>query len=279
MSTNITIRLLSTFREFKSAQRLEEQVWGLSANDTLPLTFMLASHASGAMWHGAFDESKLVGFAFGFLGQDCDGLMLHSHMLAVLPEYRDRNVGRELKLSQRQAALAARIPKITWTFDPLQSRNAHLNFEILGVVSRMYRVNFYGSETSSHLHQNGTDRLWVEWELNSPVVLEKLQRTSHRTGASDNVRSLTPLVKFDADGLPQRTELGEALSRQTLAIEIPSDMGSLEAQNRVAAQAWREATRWGFTKALEQGFVVQDFRRSIGDAQGPGVYFLRRSFE
>jgi predicted GNAT superfamily acetyltransferase len=88
-------------------------------------------------------------------------------MLAVLPGYRDRNIGRDLKLAQRDAALKMGIRRMTWTFDPLQSKNAFLNFTKLGVVSNVYKRDFYG-ETSSFLHALGTDRLWVSWMLDEP---------------------------------------------------------------------------------------------------------------
>jgi len=81
-------------------------------------------------------------------------------MLAVLDAYRHLDLGSRLKQAQRERALALGVQEITWTYDPLQSRNAHFNFSKLGVVSDTYKVDFYGPETSSLLHQNGTDRLW-----------------------------------------------------------------------------------------------------------------------
>jgi len=61
---------------------------------------------------------------------------------------------------------------MTWTFDPLQSLNAHLDFAKLGVVADAYKINFYGESTSSFLHKigTGTDRLWVTWLLDSERV-------------------------------------------------------------------------------------------------------------
>jgi len=36
---------------------------------------------------------------------------------------------------------------MTWTFDPLQSRNANLNFTKLGVIADRYETDFYGPKT------------------------------------------------------------------------------------------------------------------------------------
>ncbi len=100
----------------------------------------------------------MVGFAFGFLGREHGHIAIHSHMLAVLETYRHLDLGSQLKQAQRERAIAMGIHEMTWTFDPLQSRNAHFNFSKLGVVSDLYKVDFYGPETSSMLHRNSTDR-------------------------------------------------------------------------------------------------------------------------
>src|SRR5436189_6038527 len=107
--------------------------------------------------------------------------MLHSHMLAVREPYRDLDVGHTLKLAQRDRALAMRIQEITWSFDPLQSKNAHLNFGKLGVISSSDKIDFYGPETSSVLHRNSTDGLWVTWRLKTRRVGDRLAGTEYRT--------------------------------------------------------------------------------------------------
>jgi predicted GNAT superfamily acetyltransferase len=173
--TAITIRDLRSFEDMKQVEEVEREVWGLSDVDTTPLTLAIATKEAGSIWVGAFDGARLVGFAFGLLGTEHGQLIVHSHMLAVREPYRNSRLGYKLKLAQRERALTlriddARINQMTWTFDPLQSRNAHLNFTKLGVVSESYKVDFYGPETSSVLHRNGTDRLWVTWPLASRRV-------------------------------------------------------------------------------------------------------------
>src|SRR5262249_34664987 len=160
------------------------------------------------------------------------------------------------------------------TFDPLQSKNAHLNFALLGVVSETYKADFYGPETSSLLHRNGTDRLWVTWPLASRRVHDRLQGKPNRSEILDALSTLTPLVQFNGDGKPVRTDLSAALSRQRIAIEIPSDIGSVEQKDPGLARKWRLQTRWAFTETLQAGFVVVDFCRTVRGQQGPGVYLL-----
>ncbi len=190
--------------------------------------------------------------------------------------YRDLDLGYKLKLAQRERALAMRVSEMTWTFDPLQSRNAHLNFGKLGVVSDIYKIDFYGPETSSILHQNGTDRLWVRWPLASRRVRDRLQGKEYRPEVLDAFSRLQPLVQFNGDGKPLRNDLPAALARQRIAIQIPSDIGAVEQKDPGLAREWREATRWAFTEALRAGFFVAEFARTVRGKQGPGNYLLEK---
>jgi predicted GNAT superfamily acetyltransferase len=175
----ISIRDLRTIDELSQLKAVEKEVWGMADEDSLPLTVAIALKAAGNIFVGAFDKGKLdggkpgkeklVGFAFGFLGREHGTTTVHSHMLAVLDEYRHLDLGARLKQAQRERALGMGVGEMTWTFDPLQSRNAHFNFAKLGVVSETYKVDFYGPETSSVLHRNGTDRLWVRWLLEAKI--------------------------------------------------------------------------------------------------------------
>jgi predicted GNAT superfamily acetyltransferase len=292
----VTIRDLQTFEDLKQMDEVEREVWGLSDIDTTPLTLVIATKEAGSIWVGAFDGTKLVGFAFGFLGLENGRLIVHSHMLAVREPYRNSHLGYNLKLAQRERVLAirvddgrtdsrtndpritdTRISEMTWTFDPLQSRNAHLNFTKLGVVSENYKVDLYGPETSSVLHRNGTDRLWVTWPLSSRRVSDRLQGKDNRAEVLDALSTLTPLIHFNGDGKPARTDLAAALNRQRIAIEIPSDIVEVERKDPALAWEWRLQTRWAFTEALNAGFSVAEFCRTVRGQQGPGVYLLEKA--
>jgi predicted GNAT superfamily acetyltransferase len=202
--------------------------------------------------------------------------MIHSHMVAVLDPYRHLDLGSRLKQAQRDRAMAMGIHEMTWTFDPLQSRNAHFNFAKLGVVSDTYKVDFYGPETSSILHRNGTDRLWVRWALNSRRVRDRLAGKNARMETLDALRLLAPLVRFNGDGRPVRADLADSLSRQRVSIEIPGEILEVERADMGLAREWRETTRWAFREAVKAGFFVAEFCRSIRGQQGPGAYLLQK---
>ena len=272
----IVIRDLESFEDLQQVEAVEREVWRLAEQDVMPLTLTIATKHAGSIWLGAFDGRKLVGFAFGFLGMERGHFIVHSHMLAVLEAYRDSDTGYKLKLAQRDRALAMGIQEMTWTFDPLQSRNAHLNFAKLGVISRDYKVDFYGPETSSVLHRNSTDRLWVTWPMASRRVQHRLKGNSPRAEMLDALSRLAPLVRFNGDGAPQRADLKEALARQRIAIEVPSDILSVEGKDIGLAREWRMATRWAFTEALKAEFFVAEFCRTVRGQQGPGAYILEK---
>lgn len=277
----ILLRDLESFDDLKQVEAVEREVWGLSELDALPLTLTLASREAGGIWIGAFDGAKLVGFAFGFLAIEQGRLSVHSHMLAVLEPYRSLDLGYKLKLAQRERILAlrandARISEMSWTFDPLQSRNAHLNFAKLGVISESYKVDFYGTETSSVLHRNGTDRLWVRWPLRSRRVEDRLKGKLNRAEMMDAFSTVVPLVRFDGTGRPLRSDLEAGLGRQRIAIEIPGDIGHVENKDPELAKQWRVDTRWAFRAALGSGFFVAEFCRTLRGQQGPGAYLLEK---
>jgi predicted GNAT superfamily acetyltransferase len=273
---HVTIRDLKTIDDLNRLRAVEKEVWGMADDDALPLTLAIALKASGNIFVGAFDQEQLVGFAFGFLGREHGQTTIHSHMLAVLDAYRHLDLGSQLKQAQRERAIAMGVHEMTWTYDPLQSRNAHFNFSKLGVVSDTYKVDFYGPETSSILHRNGTDRLWVRWMLNSRRVRDRLAGRNARVETLDALRLLAPLVRFDPSGNPARADLGESLARQRVSIEIPGNILEVEHSDMGLAREWRDATRWAFRESLKAGFFVSEFCRSIRGQQGPGAYLLQR---
>ncbi len=177
------IRELSTEAELREAVALQKTIWGFEDADLLPFRMMVVATKIGGQLLGAFaderPDQKMVAFCLAIPGlKEPLKPYLHSHMLGVLPEYRDAGLGRELKLRQREDALARGIDLIEWTFDPLELKNAYFNIEKLGAIVRRYVRNQYGV-SSSHLHGGlPTDRCVAEWWIRKPrargEVVEKI---------------------------------------------------------------------------------------------------------
>jgi chorismate synthase len=256
----IVIRDIESLAEMREVEQLQREIWGVEDLEVYPALALKPQKEVGAILIGAFAEGRLIGFVFGFPGILNGETIIHSDMLGISAAYRSNNLGYLLKRAQREEAMALGIKRITWTFDPLQSRNAHLNFSKLGVIADRYYVDYYGV-TSSFLHRFGTDRLWVTWLLDSERV--KLRMEGHSA------------PRIELDQLPHPVRVGEklepikgnVLDGQQLVIEIP---GEINANH----ERWREVTREAFTTALDAGYVIEEFYVTEREGQKFGRYFL-----
>jgi predicted GNAT superfamily acetyltransferase len=187
----ITVRPLTGHDEFADAVHLQRMIWGWDDLDLLPVRFFVVASDIGGQVLGAFDDKFLCGFLLAIPALKADGTVyLHSHMLGVLPEYRNSGAGLALKLAQKDEALARGIDLVEWTFDPLELKNAYFNIQKLGAIARRYLPNHYGV-TTSHLQAGlPTDRLVAEWHLDRtkepkpvsariavPADIERIKRT------------------------------------------------------------------------------------------------------
>lgn len=163
-NTPLEIRQLETVQEFADAVKLQRQIWGFEDVELLPLRLFVVASKIGGQVLGAFEGREMVAFCLCIPGLKHRGKSyLHSHMLGVLPHFRNTGLGRRLKLAQREYALGSGIELIEWTFDPLEIKNAYFNIQRLGAIARRYVHNQYGT-TSSPLHGGlPTDRLVAEW--------------------------------------------------------------------------------------------------------------------
>jgi predicted GNAT superfamily acetyltransferase len=228
----IEVRQLFHLADFEEVLHLQQAIWGFPDIELLPLRFLVVVNSVGGHVFGAYDGQMMVGFLFAIPGIKPGGHpYLHSHMLGVLPAYRDAHVGRSLKLKQREEALARGIPLIEWTFDPLELKNAFFNVERLGAIVRRYHENQYGI-TFSPLHGGlPTDRCYAEWWIGSQRVEAVL------TG----------------NGLPDGTS--------TEAITYPADIARIRTEDPRRARQIQKENGQKFRQAFEQGLAVTRFDR------------------
>jgi predicted GNAT superfamily acetyltransferase len=238
----IEIRQLFHLAEFEDVLQLQKTIWSFDDIELLPLRFLVVVSKIGGHVFGAYDNSQMIGFCFAIPGIKPDGSpYLHSHMLGVMPEYRNAQIGRRLKLRQREDALARGIALMEWTFDPLELKNANLNIEKLGAIVRRYAPNQYGT-TSSPLHGGlPTDRCVAEWWLDSPRVRAVL------------------------DGGPP---IPRAAERER--ISYPVDIARIREDDNPRARAIQQANAEQFIGAFSRGLAVTGFERSATE----GSYLL-----
>jgi len=258
----IVIRTCDGLDELEAVVQLQVETWGYDQADIIPRKAFLVMQKVGGQVIGAFDTdlpgapsngdaASMVGFAMSLPGLK-DGRnfpdghprpYLHSHMLAVKDAYRNRGLGAQLKLTQREDALARGIRHMEWTFDPVEIKNAFLNIHKLGAIARTYRENFYGVSSSRLQGGLPTDRLVAEWDLDSPRVLSVLQGEP-RPALDIEQRIVVPASVY-------RWKSSEQDRPRALAVQL---------ENRLK-----------FQQAFANGLAVLAFER---DPEGNGIYNL-----
>jgi predicted GNAT superfamily acetyltransferase len=258
----ITFKQLKTLEDLNHCEDLQGAVWKFNKSDIIPPRFMrvLCKHGGFAM--GAFDGETMIGFVFGVPAIHYGQPSQHSHMLAVLPEYRNHNVGYQLKMAQREEALNRNIGLITWAFDPLQSKNAHLNINKLGVIACSYDINLYGETSSSKLHSGlGTDRLLAEWWLVSDKVKTIIDRDAHDADKKTPANGLSiNETRHDKHGFLVPVDPDLALTDEVLLLEIPDDIDKMKVSNIEAAHRWRELVQKAFLHYFDAGYYVNSLQ-------------------
>jgi predicted GNAT superfamily acetyltransferase len=175
MTDGISVRKCATLADFQACVALQREIWAEEDLEIEPVSGFIVATQTGGQVLGAFDGAKLVGYTLALVGYRDGSVFLHSHHTGVHHDYRDRGVGRRLKLFQREEALSRDIRFVQWTFDPLEVRNAYFNLNRLGAISRQYKPNLYGI-TTSPLHRGlATDRLMAEWHLDAKRVVAAIE--------------------------------------------------------------------------------------------------------
>jgi predicted GNAT superfamily acetyltransferase len=220
-AAGVTLRPLTSLEDADAILRVMIATWG--EHQLLPREEIVALAESGNVPWGADADDETVGYVLGWAGVDPeDGLHLHSHMLAALPDRRHRGVGYALKLAQRAACLDQGIGLVRWTFDPMISRNAWFNLGKLGATADRFRRNFYGEMADSLNAGERSDRLVVRWALDRAPG-PRVPPASHET------------------------------------VVVPREYDALRASDRASALAERDRVAASLEDAFARGNVVVAF--------------------
>src|SRR3984893_15138276 len=140
------VRLVRSHDEFAACEGMSREIWGAAERNVVPRELLLTMQHNGGLVHGAFlTDGTMVGFCFAFVGMRDGQLRLCSHQLGVSPAFRGSGIGIALKRAQQRDALRLGYELVTWTFDPLEARNAYINLHRLGCIARLYDRDHYGT--------------------------------------------------------------------------------------------------------------------------------------
>lgn len=234
--SDVIVRECASVEDFQQCIELERAIWKDDDIGIMPIRLYMISRACNAPTIGAFQSTgRLVGFVHTMIALKDGCVVYHSHLAAVVEDLRHKDIGFRMKLAQREHAIQAGVPLIIWTFDPLQSRNAHLNINKLGAIIRRYEVNYYGEGLSTVFDLDlPSDRIFAEWWVTSPHVESVLAGNR-------------PML----EGEPE-------------SVEIPEDINDVRARSAEDHLKWRRRVREDFQSKFASGLIARGFNRGNG---------------
>jgi predicted GNAT superfamily acetyltransferase len=271
----LTLRELASADDYARCEALQRATWGQGFVEIASAATMMISQKVGGLSAGAFDGGgELVGCLFGISGvrRDRTGRTRRahwSHIMAVRDGARGLGIGRHLKVFQRDFLLGLDIPVAYWSYDPLVSRNAHLNLDRLGAEPIEYARDLYGPGDDNELHRGiGTDRFIVEWRLRDPRVEQALRDELTQPPSWRQA----PIVNADGAGRPLDGDF-DLPDAGVVRVEIPADVQAVKRDQPSTAVLWRHATRRAF-----QGYMARGYRvRGLVREGGRSFYALERN--
>ena len=260
----ITIQPVTTIEQCHHVNTIEHAAWGSTSHMPDHLMITVARH------HGvvliAYDDDFPVGFCLSFVsfvdGAAGRHLKHHSHMAGVIPAYQGKGIGEQIKLKQRDHVLQQGIDLMTWTFDPLETRNGRLNLHKLGAVCNTYKRNVYGMMNDAINAGILTDRFQVDWWLDSTHVEQhKSAEFAYRSRSeweSEGVKLVNSAETTNAHPYPQSDNLALFERENKLLLAVPSNFQAVKRADLQNAIAWRTHTRKLFEAAFAQNFTATD---------------------
>lgn len=279
----VSIRPLATLDEFRRVSDVQSRAWSVTdPTELVPAHILLTAQKEGGLVAGAFTEQgEMVGYVFGFVGIASDGRFKHcSHMAGVVPEARGYDVGYRLKLFQRQYVQKQDLALITWTYDPLEGRNAMLNIAKLGGIAHKYYFNLYGEWNDGINRGLPTDRFEVEWWINSERVSSFVEAGRERPRlAAIRASGATQLLaaEFDANGVPHPVTIDSPSGDLPLILEVPADFQTVKIASMDLAAEWRRVTALLFTRLFGEGYIVYDYLSELEGDRRRNFYLLARN--
>jgi predicted GNAT superfamily acetyltransferase len=256
----VAIRALDTQEDFDRLVHVQRAVWNHPDVDLTPAHQFCVSSRMGAILIGAFVGRELAGFVYSFPAVFQAKICQHSHLLAVLPEFQGYGLGKALKWTQCEEAVKRGYDLLTWTFDPLQTRNANLNLQALGAVSRTYFPNFYGLTPALCLGPGiPTDRLLIEWAIRDGRVRGRAESRAKKPCYDPEGLPKALARKAGDEGTfaaPGRPRLG--LDDPVVLVEVPRDIKALAFRCDLIA-AWQAGLRRVLQHYFGRGFRADHF--------------------
>ena len=254
------IRELTELDELREVAELFAVVWGRPGEPPITSDILRALQHSGNYVAAAFAQGRMIGGLVGWLGgAPPDELLMHSHILGVLPGNEAQGLGFDLKQHQRRWCLSRGVSVMEWTTDPLIRRNAYFNLAKLGAEAPEYLVDFYGEMRDAFNAGDESDRLLIRWRLDS----ERAESAAAREAQELDVQKLrgwgaAVILSAGPGGEP----VAETSGSRVLLCGTPSDIVAMRKENPEMARAWRVALRRALSGPMAHGYRILGAARS-----------------
>ncbi len=235
------IRKVRSIEEYKRVEEIQKEIWGMEGEYPVSLTILVAINNNGGLVEVAIEDNKIIGFSLAFPGKKGSYEYFYSHMAGVLKEYRDSNIGYQIKMHQFEKARELGYNEIRWTFDPLKARNSYFNMHKLKAFGYDYKINYYGYMDSKENRGLESDRIEAHKFLDrEPARPDKF-----------NVIGDIENGNFSFDS---KYDFKDDFVGLKILEQIPSD-------NMEMLQKWRSKTREAFLSLERNDYVMVDVKR------------------
>ena len=259
MMMEVVLRQLETIDELTTVRTLEDEIW---KNDAIPTHQTSTAIKHGGITVGAFVDEQLVGFSYGWPGFKAGQVYFCSHNMGIDENFRSLGIGEKLKRKQREIAKESGYEFISWTFDPLETRNAYLNLTKLGAYCHTYIENCYGEIKDGLNSGLPTDRFQVKWEVGE-LPIEKLTLP----------KRFSDIIPWEMTGdqFPKITTIDHLTLDPFVQIPVPSMLQEMKQKDMELALDWRLKTREIFQYYFQHGYTAIRLVKS----DSPLIYYYQ----
>lgn len=256
----IVIEKVETTEDRKNLQYLHKTIWGVADISVIPAHLIIAAQKTNGLALCAYYEGKPVGFSFGFLGLTDDRKICYwDYLIGVLEDYRELGIGYQIKMRQREIMLARGIDLAMWTFEPLESLAANLNFNKLGCIGRKYVRDYYGTMTGVINRGIPSDRLVVEWPLKQiPAVQSNRNRLAESRVLNETIVDESGVLKPEKAN-PEMIRLLLMEKTEHVYIEIPENYQDIRETDMLTVLEWRFTVRSLMETCFQMGAYIDGF--------------------
>jgi len=273
----VTIAPFRNLADYKTCEDIQKEVWHSQDIDIIPVSMLMEIHRTGGIILGAYSSiGDMIGFIASILGSVRKAPIQHSLLVAVRTAYRNFDVGFKMKAAQRKEALKRKIKLITSSIDPMQPMLAYFTLGKLGAWSNEYEENYCGETTRQQDRGMPTDRLLINWDLESKEVERRLEVGPPRHDLRKEMKRQIIINRLEetAPGLVKPSAIKLNCTEDTFLFEVPYNLPEIKDRDLGLAMEWQSKMRQTFRHYFRKDYVSTEFFVTTHDSHLRSFYRL-----